>query len=177
MDNIFGKIKKRILKYVWYRQPIKYAKWLGVRIGDNSLIISHPNWGTEPYLISIGSHTEISFDCTFLTHDGGTWLFRDSSKYKNDNIMKFGAIHIGDNSFIGCKSIIMPGVTIGNNCIIAAGSVVTKKVPDNEVWGGVPAHFILKTDEYYIKCKKNNKNYDLKRFNKDKRGELTRLFM
>lgn len=43
----------------------------------------------------------------------------------------------------------MPGVTIGNNCVIAAGSVVTKDVPDNYVVGGVPARFIKSSDDYF----------------------------
>lgn len=129
------KFIKIILKNtIWLRQPTKFAKWLGVKIGDNSLIISHPNWGSEPYLIQIGSHTEISFDVTFLTHDGGTWVFRNNPDYTG--IMKFGKIIIGDNCFIGCKSIIMPSVIIGDNCVVAAGSVVTKSIPSNQVWGG-----------------------------------------
>lgn len=131
------KVIKIILKNtIWLRKPIKYAKWLGVKIGDDSLIISHPNWGSEPYLIQIGTHTEISFGVTFLTHDGSTWVFRNNPKYIGKNIMKFGKIVIGNNCFIGCKSIIMPNVIIGDNCIIAAGSVVTKPIPSNQVWGG-----------------------------------------
>ena len=51
-------------------------------------------------------------------------------------------IIICDNAFIGAKVIILKGVTIGENSIIGAGSVVTKSVPANEVWGGNPAKFI-----------------------------------
>lgn len=120
---------------IWLRKPIEFAKWLGVKIGDDSLIISHPDWGSEPYLIRIGSHTELSFGITFLTHDGGTWIFRNNSDCIGKNIMKFGKIVIGNNCFIGCKSIIMPNVIIGDNCIVAAGSVVTKSIPSNQVWG------------------------------------------
>lgn len=56
---------------------------------------------------------------------------------------------IMDNAFIGAKSIILKGVTIGRNSIIGAGSVVTKNIPENEIWAGNPAKFIrkLKSDE------------------------------
>jgi acetyltransferase-like isoleucine patch superfamily enzyme len=51
-------------------------------------------------------------------------------------------VHIKDNVFIGMDSIILKGVTIGSNVIIAAGSVVFKDIPDNQIWGGNPARFI-----------------------------------
>lgn len=53
-------------------------------------------------------------------------------------------VTIGDNVWIGGGVTILPGVTIGNNVTIGAGAVVTKDVPDNEVWAGNPAKFIKK---------------------------------
>jgi len=52
------------------------------------------------------------------------------------------AVVIKDNVFIGMESIILKGVTIGSNVVLAAGSVVSKDVPDNQIWGGNPARFI-----------------------------------
>ena len=49
---------------------------------------------------------------------------------------------IEDNVFIGARSIILKGVTIGRNSIVGAGSVVTKSIPSNQIWGGNPAKFI-----------------------------------
>lgn len=48
-------------------------------------------------------------------------------------------VRIGDDVWIGGNVTILPGVTIGNNCVIAAGAVVTKDIPDNTLVGGVPA--------------------------------------
>ncbi|MBO7244653.1 MAG: hypothetical protein J6V53_05180 [Alphaproteobacteria bacterium] len=45
----------------------------------------------------------------------------------------FILIHIGNNCFIGCKSIIMPNVTIGNNSAVGTGSAVTKRIPSGEI--------------------------------------------
>jgi acetyltransferase-like isoleucine patch superfamily enzyme len=53
-------------------------------------------------------------------------------------------VTVGDNCWIAANCVILPGVTIGDNSIIGAGSVVNKAVPANEVWAGVPARFIKK---------------------------------
>lgn len=57
---------------------------------------------------------------------------------------KTSPILIKDNVFIGAYSFILKGVTIGENSIVGAGSVVTKNIPDNEIWAGNPAQFIRK---------------------------------
>ena len=64
---------------------------------------------------------------------------------------KIGKISIGDNTFIGADTIVMPNVKIGKNCIIGTRSVVTKDVPDNTVYAGNPAKFICTLDDYIQK--------------------------
>ena len=87
----------------------------------------------------------ITRDVLFLTHDGGTLLFRDRVR----DLEITAPITVGDYVYIGVRSIILPGITIGNNCIIAAGSVVTKNVSDNRVVAGVSAKLIKTTEEYF----------------------------
>lgn len=55
-------------------------------------------------------------------------------------------ITIGDGAWICAGSYILPGVSVGKHSIIAAGSVVTRDIPDGEMWGGVPARFIRKIE-------------------------------
>lgn len=55
-------------------------------------------------------------------------------------------VRIKDNAFIGAHSTILKGVTIGENAVVGSGSVVTKDIPDNEIWAGNPAKFIKKID-------------------------------
>lgn len=68
----------------------------------------------------------------------------------------FGKVKIGSNVYIGTNSLIMPGITVGDNVLIAAGSVVTHSVPSNVVVGGNPAHIICSFEDYYEK----NKHYN-----------------
>ena len=58
-----------------------------------------------------------------------------------------GAIHIGRNAWIGSNSTVLPGVTIGENAVVAAGAVVNKDVPANTIVGGVPAYVIREITE------------------------------
>ena len=131
---------------------IKYLREQGVKIGEGCTLYCGTNaFSTEPYLIEIGNKVTITSECLLLTHDGGCRVALNMGLM--DKIDKFGRIIIKNNVFIGCKSIIMPGVTIGNNCIIGAGSIVTKDIPDNSVAAGVPAKVICTIEEWFNKNK------------------------
>ena len=123
----------------------------GVKIGKETTIVGSTDFGSEPYLIQIGDNVCISFGVSFITHDNATKVINNILNDKTFAIYK--PIKIGNNCFIGAKSIILPGVTIGNNVIIGAGSVVTKNIEDNTVAAGVPCKKISSIDEYIEKNK------------------------
>lgn len=119
-----------------------YLRWRGIQLGQGNCIYSDITT-TESYLISIGDNNTISTDVVFITHDNAIIKF-DSTKTDI-----FGEIHIGNNCFIGARVIIMPGVSIADNTIVAAGSVVVKSVNDEgTIVGGNPAKVIGRTDDY-----------------------------
>lgn len=123
-----------------------------VHLGKNVQLIGpvHPNiWSSEPYLITVGDNTTISFDTVFITHCGETRVLRNlATNEQEKQTVIYKKIKVGSNCFIGCRSTILPGVTIGNNVIVGAGSVVNKDIPDNMVCAGVPAKIICTIDEY-----------------------------
>ena len=116
-------------------------------IGKNTQIFPHVSFGSEPYLITIGSQVKITYGCKFITHDGGTYVLRNL-KAENEKTVCYGKITIGDNVFIGNDCIILPGVKIGDNVVIGAGSVVVKSIPSNSVAAGVPCKVIRSIEEY-----------------------------
>src|SRR5437016_1723064 len=118
----------------------------GLQIADDCRLMGEANFGSEPYLVSIGKHVTIASNVSFITHDGGTWVFRHKQKYAH--VIKFGRIVIHDNCFIGYGATIMPGVSIGPNAVVAAQSVVTKDVPENMVAGGFPAKVLMTVEKY-----------------------------
>jgi len=84
---------------------------------------------TNPKGLTIGEKTMVTFDAIVLSHDYA------SRRHAAKTV-------IGTHCFIGCGSIIMPNITVGNHVIVAAGSVVTKDVPDNCIVAGNPAKVI-----------------------------------
>jgi len=114
-----------------------------------------------PVYINYGKHTKIgknvfiNFDCTLLDLGGITIeddvliapkvsLLSEGHPITPEDRQSLvpGHIHIKKNAWIGANATILPGVTIGENSIVAAGAVVSKDVPDNTVVGGIPAKII-----------------------------------
>lgn len=153
IKNILNKIIEQIKYYLVYRgNKVKYLRSMGVRIGEHCQILNHPhNYGSEPWLIEIGNKVTITYGVFFLTHDASSRLFRESIPDSSPFGNRFGAICVQDNCFIGVNSIILPGVSIGPNSIIGAGSVVVKDVPSNSVVAGVPARTISSLEDYIKK--------------------------
>ena len=97
---------------------------------------------SEPQLLTLHNNVNVASDVYFCTHDILHILFNNDPELQNDYEFCIGNIELMDNTFIGAKSIIMYNVKIGPNAIVAAGSVVTKDVPEGVVVAGNPARII-----------------------------------
>lgn len=110
---------------------------IGNNVGMSSTaIVSHKS-------ITIGNNVKIGggvciYDTDFHALDAKKRAIKDTDKEQANK----QPVIIEDNVFIGAHSTILKGVTIGQNAIIGACSVVTRSVPPNEIWGGNPAKFI-----------------------------------
>lgn len=89
--------------------------------------------------VCIGNHVNLAqgITVTALNHN-----FEDSSKRIDEQGVSTKPVVIGDDVWIGTNAVILPGVTIGSHCVVAAGAVVTKDIPDHTLVGGVPAKVI-----------------------------------
>lgn len=156
LASIFKRIYLEILARIF---PMVFVKNSGIRFGDNCRFIAPriQTFGSDPYLIKLGNKVSLSAGVRFITHDGGVWVLRNLYE-ECRNIDLFGQIIIEDNVFIGMNVTILPGVTIHSNCIIGAGSIVTKNIPKNSVVAGVPAKVVCGIDEYRLKNKANFSN-------------------
>jgi acetyltransferase-like isoleucine patch superfamily enzyme len=134
--------------------PVGYARSIGVRMGENIHFygLSPGTFGSEPWMITLGDNVYITAGVYFITHDGGTLILRKEVP----DLEWTAPITVGNDVYFGVRATILPGVKIGNRCIIGAGSVVTKDIPDNSVAAGVPARVIKTTDEYLENMKKKS---------------------
>lgn len=125
---------------VWHPENFKCGK--EIDIGVFTAIFAHYGVTIEDE-VQIGSHCSLY---SFSTIDD-----------------KNGPIILRKNSKIGTHSTIMPNVIVGRNSIVAAHSFVNKNIPANEIWGGVPARFLVTLKEYESKRRKEkNKDGKLK---------------
>lgn len=104
-----------------------YEKGVHLPIGGGNVRINCNIAKNEPHLITIGENTTIAGDVEFVTHDNSI------SKVIPNTTDLFGKITIGKNCFIGARSVILYGVTITDHVIVAAGSVVSKSITEQNV--------------------------------------------
>lgn len=158
IKRIISKLKKeyhlRILHEDAMDYQIQQMRATGYVIGRECKIYSQLGT-TEPYLVEIGDNVTVSGDVVIITHDNSV------IKVIEDATDTVGKVKIGDNCFIGARSTILPGVSIADNTIVAAGSVVTKSVEkEGMIIGGNPARIINRWGDYSQKVQQNCFNFD-----------------
>ena len=140
LAKLYMKIYRKIsvLRHSFY---IRYLIVNGTVIGKNVTIAKSAFIDSGyPYLISIGDNCTISDGCVILAHDGAPFKFANQHT-------RIGKVEIKDNCYFGMNCIVTPGVTIGPDVMVAAGSVINKDIPPNSCVAGVPARFFAKFDE------------------------------
>ncbi|MFH1642281.1 MAG: acyltransferase [Nanoarchaeota archaeon] len=145
MNKLFFNLISKIWNSIQYRKYYMRMKDLisrGLKIGKNVTIAHTAYIDYEyPFLISIGDNCTVSNNVRLLAHDASTFKFVDG-------YTRIGKIVINNNCYIGEQSIILPGVTVGSNVLIAAGSLVNKDIPSNSCVAGVPARFYAKFEDF-----------------------------
>lgn len=145
---------KRMLAMVNSKKYVSYLRELGAVVGENtdflSPIHSNVDFGRAKY-ITIGKNCILCAGISIIAHDYSWKVLEDVY----GEILPSGGmpISIGNNVFIGANTTILGGTTIGDNVIVAAGSVVCGDLPSNTVCAGTPAKVIKPLEAYYQKRK------------------------
>jgi len=125
----------------WLKKTIKRAlQWLEFLPATNDKLYEGLHIGPNTYytrLITLGQDCVLAPTAMILTHDASSVIHTGKNR--------FAPVKIGDRCFLGYNSVIMPGVTVGDDVIVGAGAVVTSDVPAGAVVGGVPARVIGNT--------------------------------
>lgn len=153
----------RKLKKIWYGYTNNEEKILEIKIEQFTKLGGksgrnfkfYCDMPGEPCLVEIGDDVTIAYGTALLTHDNSV------IKCGIDATDYYGKIKIGNACFIGVRSIILPGVTLGDHTIVGSGSVVTKSFPEgNVVIAGNPAKVICTIEEFKNKKKSISVNMD-----------------
>lgn len=132
--NIIGRQQKSIF---WVEGILNIGDNVGISC---SAIICNHN-------IDIGNNVIIGGNTVIYDTDFHSLSPEKRTNSKDDKVnTKWGQVVICDNVFIGAHTTILKGVTIGKNSVVGACSVVSKNIPENEIWAGNPAQFIKKVD-------------------------------
>lgn len=139
--NILRKIKSVFSGKSQEQQELEYLLSHGMQLGENSTILSgfHIDSGW-PWLISIGDNVTISSNVTILAHDASPNVVECGTK--------LGRVTIGNNVFIGIHTTILCNTRIGDNVVVGAGSLVTRDLPSNGVYAGVPAVKVASIEDF-----------------------------
>ena len=145
------RIKNLIKRLIGIKSPEESCKEYllknGMKVGKNTSIYS---WTTidagKPWLIEIGEGTIISTGVQILTHDASPNIVNCGTK--------LGRVSIGNNVFVGTRSVVLCNTRIGDNVIVGAGSVVTRDLPQEGVYAGSPAKYICSIEDYRKRCEK-----------------------
>lgn len=152
IKNIIFKYKKRLFpSLINSNQLVRFLKNNDISVGQGTIFYDAGSITIDisrPCLLEIGEYCKITGGVTILTHDYSRSVLRRTNGILIGEGKK---TTIGNNVFIGMKSIILMGCQIGNNVIIGAGSIVSGKIPDNCVVAGNPARIICSLDEHYKK--------------------------
>ena len=149
---------KELLRKAWKTgmpsdEYVRLLRKRGIRIGNNVLFRDPLHTSidlTRPCLVEIGDNVDVNANFSLMTHDFGTYVFRG---YYKDFVNSSGKVKIGSNIVFGRDVTILKGVTIGDNCIIGAGSVISKDIPANSVAVGYPAKVVCSLEDYYQRRK------------------------
>jgi len=143
------KISKALRGTITSDELLDELRSKGAQIG-NKVIVYSPNSVTidrsRPWLLKIGSYTQITSGVVVLTHDYSLSVLR---RVYGPWIGEGAATVIGENCFIGINSVLLMGAHLGNNVIVGAGSVVRGHFPDNVVIAGNPAKVICSLEDHY----------------------------
>ena len=150
-NTVVANLPSYTLRHIWYRHvlQIELGKQSAIFMNVHFHILGRPK-PNRP-VIKIGDHTIVNRQCVLDGRGGlrvgnnvsispGVWILTDAHDMQDPFFPEiFGPVTIGDYAWLGSRAMVLPGVTVGEGAVIAAGAIATKHVPPYTVVAGIPA--------------------------------------
>jgi maltose O-acetyltransferase len=137
LHDVLRQIYQRVFRHDLLKEHIKRGMVVGKNFNmQDGVIIDY----SHTWHIEIGDNVTLAPRVHILAHDASTKMHLGYTR--------IGKVKIGHQVFIGASAIILPGVTIGDNVIVAAGSIVSRDIPDGQVVAGNPAKIVCTLDDF-----------------------------
>lgn len=154
-----------MFKLLFIKSPMKRARkmkeWGVFRSCGDRVMITSRKIPLYSRLISIGENVWIASNVEMITHDVAHFMLNGMKIWDEKFKEKVGCISIGNNVFIGANCKILYDVKIGDNVVIAAGSIVNKDIEDNSIVAGIPAKKIGDFKDFVEKRKISKTNLEV----------------
>jgi len=138
-----------LYKYLDSEEYVEFARSRGCEIGHGTKFYGEKKLDIAlAPMITIGKNCKLTDGVRLVAHTGDLHVLKAKYDDEAPEMTRVGPIDIGDNVFIGERTIVVPDVTIGNNVVIGAGSVVTNDIPDESVAVGNPCEVIMDLEDY-----------------------------
>ncbi len=164
---LYSALANRLMPNTLVCEPARarlVRRLLGVNVGPGVTLNAHLDFGNDARLITIGAGSHMQRRGTLLADWGqpitigrDVWIGAEAMLWTGTHEIGPAArrcgpglalpITICDGCWLGARVTVLGGVEIGAGCVIAAGALVNKSVPPNELWGGVPAKLIRRLDK------------------------------
>ncbi len=146
--EICDRLPLKLIRWIGMNHPdnalrLRFFRRTGVQIGDGTVINARLTlYDDYAGLVTFGSRVAVATDVTVIASSSANNSALSTHPYILEHVIKIAPVRIGDDAWLGAQCIVLPGVTIGERSVVAAGALVSRDVAPGTVVAGIPARMI-----------------------------------
>lgn len=148
IQEICDQLPLKLIRWIGMNHPdntlrLRFFRRTGVPIGDGTVINARLTlYDDYAGLVTFGSRVAVGTDVTIIASSSPNNSALATHPYIREHVIKTAPVRIGDDAWLGAQCVVLPGVTIGENSVVAAGAIVSRDVASRTIVAGTPARQI-----------------------------------